>query len=44
MTSVADIARDAASAIVERLGGRAADPAAVKAAVDQAGSYRRGQE
>ncbi len=38
MTSVADIARDAASAIVERLGGRAADPAAVKAAVDQAGS------
>ena len=35
MTNVAEIARDTAGAIVERLGGRAADPAAVKAAVDQ---------
>ncbi len=35
MTNVAEIARDAAGAIVERLGGRAADPAAVKAAVEQ---------
>ena len=34
MSNVADIARDAAGAIVERLGGRSADPAAVKAAVD----------
>jgi F-type H+-transporting ATPase subunit b len=33
MTSVAEIARDAAGAIVERLGGRPADPAAVAAAV-----------
>ena len=38
MSNVADIARDAAGAIVERLGGRSADPAAVKAAIDQAGS------
>ncbi len=38
MTNVADIARDAAGAIVERLGGRAADPAAVKAAVEQSAS------
>lgn len=37
MSNVADIARDAAGAIVERLGGRA-DAAAVKAAVDQAAS------
>jgi F-type H+-transporting ATPase subunit b len=35
MTNVSQIARDAAGAIVERLGGRAADPAAVAAAVDQ---------
>ncbi len=35
MSNVADIARDAAGAIVERLGGRPADPAAVKAAVDR---------
>ena len=34
MTNVSEIARDAAGAIVERLGGRAADPAAVAAAVD----------
>ena len=34
MTNVAEIARDAAGAIVERLGGRPADPAAVAAAVD----------
>ena len=34
MTNVAEIARDAAGAIVERLGGRAADPAAVAAAVE----------
>jgi F-type H+-transporting ATPase subunit b len=34
MTNVSEIAKDAASAIVERLGGRAADPAAVAAAVD----------
>jgi F-type H+-transporting ATPase subunit b len=33
MASVAEVARDAAGAIVERLGGRAADPAAVAAAV-----------
>jgi F-type H+-transporting ATPase subunit b len=38
MTNVAEIAHDAAGAIVERLGGRPADPAAVKAAVDQIGS------
>ncbi len=35
MTNVAEIARDAAGAIVERLGGRAADPAAVTAAIEQ---------
>jgi F-type H+-transporting ATPase subunit b len=34
MTKVAGIAREAAGAIVERLGGRAADPAAVAAAID----------
>jgi len=34
MTNVSEIARDAAGAIVERLGGRAADTAAVAAAVD----------
>ncbi len=34
MTNVAEIARDTAGAIVERLGGRAADPSAVAAAVD----------
>jgi F-type H+-transporting ATPase subunit b len=33
MGNVADIARDAAAAIVERLGGRPADPAAISAAV-----------
>jgi len=38
MSNVAEIARDTAGAIVERLGGGAADPAAVKAAVDQVGS------
>jgi hypothetical protein len=38
MSNVAEIARQTTGAIVERLGGRAADPAAVKAAVDQAGS------
>src|SRR5271166_3353368 len=35
MTNVAEIARDAAGAIVERLAGRPADPAAVAAAVSQ---------
>ena len=35
MSNVAEIARETAGAIVERLGGRPADPAAVKAAVDQ---------
>ncbi len=34
MTNVSAIAREAAGAIVERLGGRPADPAAVSAAVD----------
>ena len=34
MTNVAEIARDTAGAIVERLGGRAADPSAVATAVD----------
>ncbi|HXZ17792.1 MAG TPA: F0F1 ATP synthase subunit B [Roseiarcus sp.] len=38
MASVAEIAREAAGAIVERLGGRAADPAAVKAAVEKIGA------
>ncbi len=33
MANVADVAREAAGAIVERLGGRPADPAAVAAAV-----------
>lgn len=33
MTNVAEVARDAAGAIVERLGGRRPDPAAVAAAV-----------
>ena len=33
MANVAEVARDAAGAIVERLGGRPADPAAVAAAV-----------
>jgi len=33
MANVADVARDAAGAIVERLGGRPADPATVAAAV-----------
>ncbi len=35
MSNVAEIARETTGAIVERLGGRAADPAAVRAAVDQ---------
>ncbi len=35
MSNVAEIARETTGAIVERLGGRPADPAAVKAAVDQ---------
>jgi F-type H+-transporting ATPase subunit b len=35
MANVAEIARDAAGAIVERLAGRSADPAAVAAAVSQ---------
>jgi F-type H+-transporting ATPase subunit b len=35
MTNVREIARDAAGAIVERLAGRSAEPAAVNAAVDQ---------
>src|SRR5271157_1828058 len=35
MANVAEIARDAAGAIVERLAGRPADPAAVAAAVSQ---------
>jgi F-type H+-transporting ATPase subunit b len=34
MTNVSQIARDTAGAIVERLGGKAADPAALAAAVD----------
>jgi F-type H+-transporting ATPase subunit b len=34
MTNVSDIAREAAGAIVERLGGRPADPTAVAAAVE----------
>src|SRR5208337_4083424 len=34
MTNVSGIAREAAGAIVERLGGRPADPAAIAAAVD----------
>ncbi len=34
MSNVADVAREAAAAIVERLAGRPADPAAVAAAVD----------
>ena len=34
MTNVSEIAREAAGAIVERLGGRAPDPKAVAAAVD----------
>ena len=34
MTNVAEVARGAAAAIVERLGGRQADPAAIAAAVD----------
>jgi F-type H+-transporting ATPase subunit b len=33
MTNVSEIARDAAGAIVERLGGRAADPQAISAAI-----------
>jgi F-type H+-transporting ATPase subunit b len=37
MTSVAEVAREAAGAIVERLGGRPADPAAVAAAVRSVG-------
>ena len=37
MTNVADVAREAAGAIVERLGGRQADPAAVAAAVRSVG-------
>jgi F-type H+-transporting ATPase subunit b len=36
MTTVSEIARDTAGAIVERLGGRAPDPKAVAAAVDSA--------
>jgi F-type H+-transporting ATPase subunit b len=36
MANVAEVARDAAAAIVERLAGRAADPAAVAAAVRSA--------
>jgi len=38
MTNVAEVARDAAGAIVERLGGRPADPAAIAAAVKSASS------
>jgi F-type H+-transporting ATPase subunit b len=38
MANVADVARDAAGAIVERLGGRPADPAALAAAVSSAAS------
>jgi F-type H+-transporting ATPase subunit b len=38
MTNVVDVARDAAGAIVERLGGRPADPAALAAAVSSAAS------
>jgi F-type H+-transporting ATPase subunit b len=34
MTSVAEIAREAAAAIVERLAGRPADPAAIAKAVE----------
>jgi F-type H+-transporting ATPase subunit b len=36
MSNVADVARDAAGAIVERLGGRPADPSAIAAAVNSA--------
>lgn len=36
MANVAEVARDAAGAIVERLGGRPADPAAIAAAVRSA--------
>jgi F-type H+-transporting ATPase subunit b len=38
MANVAEVARDAAGAIVERLGGRPADPAAIAAAVKSIGS------
>jgi F-type H+-transporting ATPase subunit b len=38
MANVADVAREAAAAIVERLGGRPADPSAVAAAVNSAKS------
>ena len=34
MANVADVARDAAGAIVERLGGRPADPSSIAAAVN----------
>ena len=37
MTSVADVAREAAGAIVERLGGRPANSAAIAAAVRSVG-------
>jgi F-type H+-transporting ATPase subunit b len=38
MASVAEVARDAAGAIIERLGGRPADPASIAAAVRSVGS------
>ena len=38
MANVAEVARDAAGAIVERLGGRPADPASIAAAVNSAKS------
>ena len=38
MASVAEVARDAAGAIVERLGGRPADPSSIAAAVRSVGS------
>jgi len=38
MANVADVARDAAGAIVERLGGRPADPSSIAAAIRSVGS------
>jgi hypothetical protein len=38
MASVAEVACDAAGAIVERLGGRPADPSSIAAAVRSVGS------
>ena len=38
MANVAEVARDAAGAIVERLGGRPADPSSIAAAVRSVGS------